>query len=79
MINDYFNKLFNTRSNYFTPEGFFILWEWIKGQKWHLDFIATCNNGSILDNGNSEFDIRYINPEIFVNKLFNFITDGDTK
>lgn len=74
IINEHFNKLFNTQFNYFTPEGFFILWEWANKQEWFDEDVGEefllrydCKNREY-------FDIENINPEIFANKLFNFIT-----
>lgn len=78
MINDYFNKLFNTQFNYFTWEGFGILWEWAKEQVWFDPnkgdaFLQRCDEDYHI----GSFDIECINPEVLATRLYWFVADGD--
>lgn len=60
--------------DFYTWEGFGILWEWAKEQKWWLDFISTCNISYIYP---EICDVSYIDPEVFANKVYTFLTDEE--
>ena len=61
------------RNDFFTPDGFFKLWEWAQEQDWWDHFYETRLCTTVKHN---TFQLRreYVNPKLFAEEVMRFLT-----
>lgn len=67
------NRIWPSNNNFFTPEGFFKLFNWAKEQDWWTIYLCFGTDGEYISGFDDKIDLKYISPDLFALTIYNFV------